>query len=366
MICPKCGTENSMGMAFCKFCGTQLSGFKENTYKVDKKERKRKNTTIVFLLFFLVVIVGALGYGYYYFSNYYKEAATLDRICSAILNHDETALQKEVLSNSKYQTKDKLIGLTISNSCSFQDNKMILKDASYEYKVVEAGKKFWLFPNLQIDFIDFSIEEWVIKVPSNSLLKVEDILLTKNSRDENYDIYVLHDLYKATYKVEVEHPDLKTVSDYIFAGTEVQINYELNDDLSFLENFFELTYGFSFQGTAFNSLKPYITETLEKQFLLEVDYLKQGVKELLSQHMGYEVNTLNFVYQGFDVKNVIVSDVMIDENGMITANITYDYTMTFIDMQDRSDTVQTLNNHTSLKIQLQKIDGNFKIHTIRV
>lgn len=67
MQCPKCGTENRVGVKFCKKCGSNMIGLINDTQELSgalpiNKKKSKKWLLFIFVILIVIVILASVIY----------------------------------------------------------------------------------------------------------------------------------------------------------------------------------------------------------------------------------------------------------------------------------------------------------------
>lgn len=62
MQCPKCGTENRVGVKFCKKCGSNMIGFVNDTQELPIYKKSKKWLLFIFVILIVIVILASIIY----------------------------------------------------------------------------------------------------------------------------------------------------------------------------------------------------------------------------------------------------------------------------------------------------------------
>ncbi len=265
MFCENCGTKAKEGANFCEECGTPLKKRKPNKVtkqikKVIKKPKKEipKKTKIIIGIVLALVILATISL--LIVSNSVKPQTVVaeyfdalkdtdvDKIYSYLDVQDKDFTSKEAFENLLTANSDQIVNYSITNTTISTDGleaKVTVKYITEEDDsdsvtinlIKESDNKLLFFSNWKIE-PDFEIvNDYQIKVIKDSEVELAGIALTEDyldaeESDDEFDVYVIPELFKTEYPVKVTYPMGITIESTLNTDSFINsktLSFSLND-----------------------------------------------------------------------------------------------------------------------------------------
>ena len=406
MFCSECGTKLEEDAVFCGECGHKVeleTEVKEETVEIkeepkqeekNKKENepreKKKSKKGIVAIVLLILIAALLGVGYKIGSDLTNPKHIANEYIKAVINNDTNKLYnyldlsgdktfvskkifKELMPEEDYTdienykitevTKKDLTAVVkfsyiVKNEKGEKEEKINLKKV--------GGKEYLIFDKWKVDqdFSDFTLKDYTIKAIKGSEItyagvKVTDKYLDSNKSNEQYDVYVLPQVFRYETKVKAKFPNGIEVEDEVTPSTYYnQYTFKLSKDSITDEMKKEIL----------DDSKKVLTTIYENAMVsrpyeeVEAKYKHSGIdlSKLESNYKELVATLERAVNQLIDIKFTDLSlyDLNIDENGnfVVKVKANFEYTVEYI--MYGGNTEQTTKTNSSVMTLTFKYDDN--------
>lgn len=263
MFCPKCGMQNETGVNFCASCGAKMVDNQPTSQKLALKSAKTgvsqganqfiKNITqvlskikslpkvikqvsiaAVFLLVALIAI-GVAGAaitnpknivkGYFEAKINNDWGRMFDYLSlepSEFVNRDSFIIfmeNRDTLDIVNFEISDISLDSDLLKTYSVH---YLLRGNSYtETEIITLVKtsnnRLLFFNNYEIVVDNLTISNYRVHVPKGAEAQINDIKLKHSTNvNQNYDTYVITEIFLGSHHLEVEHPEYETYTELIY------------------------------------------------------------------------------------------------------------------------------------------------------
>ena len=245
MFCEKCGAKAKEGAKFCEECGERL---KKPVKKAKKKMKplSKKNKIIIGVVSVLVLILVIF---FIICSNIYKPKTIAVNYFEAVINNDYDALydyldvdNKDFTSKKVFkelvkedEASNEVVNYRVTSSSVSSDGlsanvtiKYVTNDSDNETATINLVKdkknKMLFFSNWKVNNANLeTIKNYEIKAVKGSTVEVAGIKLDDYKDDEksddDFDVYVLPEVFTLEYPVKITYPMGVTIDTSIEPST---------------------------------------------------------------------------------------------------------------------------------------------------
>ncbi len=397
MYCGECGTKLKKNDIFCGNCGTKVeqtteakeSSSNSSSKQVVPKKPMSKSKKILFAICAVVVVVLVLGYQF--LDKKYGPKGVAAEYIEALIHQDANALYdylhlegdttftsreqfEEIVrdseSNSSIQNYkigevvygDGKLSARVKIHFTFKDTQM---ETTETIDLIKTKKKKYLFFDvweLNQNFDSVLVKDYQVKVPKNSEVSINKILLDKKYFDKKdstteWDVYKIPQIFKSEVDI------ISTI-----AGFEVE------------EKVVPSSFGYT-ASLELDSLSKEDKEKLEKQLMTDMTTIYQNLIEgktwdSISDSYNFEgadLEELEETYQSlyedvvndeyrklkkFEITSMKVNSLTSDDDGEIRIGVKLSYNYT-IDYKKYDDSIEErTGKNSSNSILIYQFSGN--------
>lgn len=256
MFCENCGAKAKEGAKFCEECGTRLKVPKKKEVK-KRKPLSKKNKIIIGIV---GVIVLVLVLFFVVCSNIYKPKTIAVNYFEVVVNNDYDALYDYLnVDNKEFTSKKifeqlvkeegndyKVINYKVSSTKVSDDGlsatvtiKYVTKDDDDEVASIRLVKdkknKMLFFSNWKVSNANLeTVKNYEIKAMKGSKIEVAGIklddYLNDEKSDDDFDVYVLPEVFTLEYPVKVTYPMGFTIDTSIEPNSYLETSSTLTID----------------------------------------------------------------------------------------------------------------------------------------
>lgn len=227
----------------------------EQAPKQSQKEKPKSNVhkhhgLIIAIAILAVLIVASIG-GFLYLKQETSPKKVAENFFLAVMNQDADTLYDQLdLVESDFINKIALASMVQqspkielnSYAITLQDTSNLGKTYQVEYKkkgssetltliirlINQSKKRYFLFDSYKVDSSDMIVENYMLKVPVGSQVKLDNIELTEELLDkkqvsEGYDTYIIPALLDKEYNLTVTKDGKKEVTETIQLNNNYQV-----------------------------------------------------------------------------------------------------------------------------------------------
>lgn len=387
MYCGECGAKLEKGASFCGECGTKVESPKEkqkitssnNTSRqiTPKKPISKKNKIIIGVSA-VVILTLILGYNFLnkkfgpegIAEDYFKAIVDVD--ANALYNYlniegDKTFVTKETFKEllSEIESEQNITNYTISEVEYEEGNlsaRVIIKYTSkdsqsemteYVYLTKAKEKKFLIFDKWEVkeDFDSIIIKDYKIKVPTGSKVTInktelKDKYLDKTSSSDNWDVYLIPQIFKAETKINTTLPigysieEQVTPSSYTYTA-KLELSKLSSDDVKKLENKVKSDMTALYQNMIDKKDWNVVKETYNIKGV-DMEELEDTYSDLYDDVAEHDSKKL----KKFEITSVNINNVTTNDEGQLRISVKFGYKYT-LDYTDYNDTVTEKTGESS-------------------
>lgn len=358
MFCEKCGAKAKEGAKFCEECGERL---KKPVKKAKKKMKplSKKNKIIIGVVSVLVLILVIF---FIVCINIYKPKTIAVNYFEAVINNDYDALydyldvdNKDFTSKKVFkelvkedEASNEVVNYRVTSSSVSSDGlsanvtiKYVTNDSDNETATINLVKdkknKMLFFSNWKVNNANLeTIKNYEIKAVKGSTVEVAGIKLDDYKDDEksddDFDVYVLPEVFTLEYPVKITYPMGVTIDTSIEPSTyyngstlELDVDDISDDTKNEIENAIlkdiQVIYDSAKDNKNFSDIKSNFE--YENGDLTELEASYNDFKEDLNGR-STKLTEIKF-------KEVEISDIKITDDGTLQVdfNADYDYKATY-------------------------------------
>ena len=348
MICPKCKAEIESD-TYCIYCGCDVQE------ALEEQKRKKKNLIIISSA---IGILFTLALGFFSYSMFMNSNFLLRYKFTQALNSGdyEQAIEYTNAQYSKFVTPEKV--------------KELFKDRD-NIPVITTGKKVdYIFHECKIDLARYIKEPSFYFPKGTRVIFNGEELVGIECADENAQLFSLNKVLVGTYSLEVQCPLCKAYKNDNFKITEQDMNFNSTAVLTlkdgeipeFKKAVFDsivTIYEGVASGKSFDELEPY------KNYNEDAKEGLKGSYNILLQLFFDGSSKQNFSTEEFKIEALQIGDIIsLTSDFNFQAVVTINYSFTMSDSEDKGK--DTFNKESNITVELQKIDGEWKIISFSV
>lgn len=358
MFCEKCGAKAKEGAKFCEECGERL---KKPVKKAKKKMKplSKKNKIIIGVVSVLVLILVIF---FIVCSNIYKPKTIAVNYFEAVINNDYDALydyldvdNKDFTSKKVFkelvkedEASNEVVNYRVTSSSVSSDGlsanvtiKYVTNDSDNETATINLVKdkknKMLFFSNWKVNNANLeTIKNYEVKVVKGSTVEVAGIKLDDYKDDEksddDFDVYVLPEVFTLEYPVKITYPMGVTIDTSIEPSTyyngstlELDVDDISDDTKNEIENAIlkdiQVIYDSAKDNKNFSDIKS------------NFEYGNGDLTELEASYNDFkeDLNGRSTKLTEIKFKEVEISDIKITDDGTLQVdfNADYDYKATY-------------------------------------
>ena len=329
MKCNKCGSKIKKDDVFCPECGKNL---KENILtkigRILYNNRIKIFVTLIFIIL-LISIFNIICYvtGPVYMAKKYIKAAANNNYTEIynLLDVDDSVIVSKKIMKEKIERLD-IDAYKLDEVNIIGDEALVTFKYEYNNEINYVSvllrnsmiKKYYLFDNWKI-LSSKVANNVVIKVPKNSIVKLDNINIKEFKKEEdNYDIYSIDEMFVGEYKILIElEKGLKIEDNVNIKSNETYTigNIELEDKIKEnLINQLESTFN-NLYSNAINEIS--YNDTGLNKFKYEYNYLKESLKNN------------NYILTDISFSDIDISEATYTTNLEVTFNLNCNYTVEY-------------------------------------
>lgn len=416
MFCSECGTKNKKGDAFCSECGHKLEveeketkEEKKTTRKEEKKETPKEEKQPVEkkplskkkkgLIAVIIILAVALGVGYKYASDITSPKHIADEYIKAVINNDANKLYSylEIKGDKTFVTKNifkkVMTKATTEKIKNYKIKSVEKKDLIAEVKFTymtkdstsehtgtikltkEKGKEYFIFDKWKVADIstdEVITEDYSIKVTKGSTLtyagvKVTDKYLDEDKSDENYDVYVLPQVFRYETEVTAKLPNGITVTNKVtpssyYNSTTIKFDKDSltekqkKEILKVSKEGLEDIYGCAIDMLEF--------DRIQKKFEhkgLDLTNLEESFTEFKSDLLSSSNKLLSIEFKDMDIYDIDIDE---DGNYVVEVKSKLNYKVSYSTYYSNETKEATSSAYGYMKVILKYMDKNYYVYDV--
>lgn len=365
MYCKKCNKYGKFKDAYCSECGEKLTK-KEIKFEISKKAKN----TIIAILVFLAIIFISFNLLEYFTSPRYKAEKyfnaivnnDIDKIYSYLEEYDSNFISKKIL-NEKIDLFENVDYYEIINIEETENEALV------EFEYVISGKTQTAYVLLTKTYNKYGFNNWKInsaklieniniKVPTGSVVTIDEQEITsylKEDNNEYYDIYEIPYMISGEYKIKTVLNDI-TVEDKINVEdnkTYFVSNIELEKELkNTLENIalekINYVYSNAIKNISFDEIKSNLNENMER------------IYKVLKRSFSANYIKINEVL----LKDIEITNATYDREGNLQISFETDYNINYTYTQNDVETTANNESVSNMVLTFKHTDLGYELYDI--
>lgn len=385
MFCPECGSKNEKYAKFCGECGAKIidDSPKAKVIGPSNKKPMKKKTKIILAI--IVIICASLIVFFGVGINKFKASSVAKEYFIALKDKDESKLYKyldvkdsgftikKIFEKVYNGDKENIINYSVVEEAASADGLNALVTINYTKKgsskkysetislFKEKSKKLFFFDNWKIsNESSMLVENNKFNVPKNSELILEGIKVDKkylkNSKNSEYDTYVIPELFIGKYSVKV------------ILKNGLQLTENVKVDSVGANNLTDLKLDNSIEKTLEKDL-PSIIEKLygsaieDKDFSeIKTDYEYEGANlDSFEESYNHFVDYLSDSLKEFKVTDIDIENIKVTSDGLlyVTVDVDYEYTLNYSFFGEEKN--KTDESDDVMYLTFDYVKDNFKL-----
>jgi len=390
MFCPECGKENNKASKFCEFCGAKMEEENKKTEKAKTKNNtipkkpidKKKKIIIGIVVAVLAVVIVVLSC----LSGNFKPNKIAKDYFLAVVNQDVDALykyagvdnsgltSKKILKKVYDEDKIKLENYSVQSSNISSDGLSATVTINYTlegssnssttniYLVKDKHNKFLIFDNWKISGGSSIVnQDYEIKVPKGSVVKIEGIKVNKKwlskNKDSEKDTYVIPKIFKGEYDAVVTLKNGLSLKGEFDVGdskssdlTDLEISDKMKKELEkVLPQKIQTLYQAAIDKKSFNDIKS------------NYNYKGADLKEIEKAYNKFKDNVSSSLKK-MNITAIEIEESKVNNNGdlELEVDIEYEYTKEYAFFSG----TDTGRDERTITVVLDYVDNDYKVINI--